>query len=103
MGTRRLEGKRVLLTGPRAGSRAMATAFAQEGARVAITYTRDEEGAAGVLERLRAAGLDDARAYKVSVLDGVKHRVDGRELEQAWGGLDVLVNNAGSARTCPWP
>ena len=89
MASRRLEGKRVLLTGASRGlGRAMATAFAREGARVAITYTRDEEGAAGVLDLLRADGLDEARAYKVSVLDGAATESMVRELEQAWGGLD---------------
>jgi len=102
MGTRRLEGKRVLLTGASRGlGRAMAMAFAREGARVAITYTRDEEGAAGVVERLRADGLDEARAYKVSVLDGAATESMVRELEQAWGGLDVLVNNAGVSQNLP--
>ena len=48
-----------------------------------------------------AGGASDARAYKVSVLDLPKTEAIVGELEGAWGGLDVLVNNAGVTQVLP--
>jgi NAD(P)-dependent dehydrogenase (short-subunit alcohol dehydrogenase family) len=101
MSIRQLEGKRALITGASRGlGRAMARAFAAEGARVAFTYTRDEDAAARTLDELRAAA-PDARRYKVSVLDLPGTEAVVRELEADWGGLDVLVNNAGVSQGLP--
>lgn len=101
MSIRQLAGKRALITGGSRGlGRAMARAFAAEGARVAFTYARDEEAAARTLDELRAAA-PDARGYKVSVLDFPGTEAIVRELEADWGGLDVLVNNAGVSQGLP--
>jgi len=101
MSIRELEGKRALITGASRGlGRAMARAFAAEGARVAFTYTRDEDAAARTRDELRAAA-PDARSYKVSVLDLAGTEAMVRELEADWGGLDILVNNAGVSQGLP--
>ena len=98
---RRLEGKRALVTGASRGlGRSLARAFAGEGARVALTYTRDEDGSAAALDELRAAGAE-ARRFAVSVLDVAGTEAMVRELETEWGGLDVLVNNAGVSQNLP--
>jgi 3-oxoacyl-[acyl-carrier protein] reductase len=97
-----LAGKRVLVTGGSRGlGRAMASAFAGDGARVAFTYTRGEAEAMATRERIQASGAADARAFKVSVLDAPATEGMVRELESAWGGLDVLVNNAGVSQNLP--
>jgi 3-oxoacyl-[acyl-carrier protein] reductase len=97
-----LAGKRTVVTGASRGlGRALALAFAEAGARVALTYTRDEGGARAVVDELLAGGCRDARAYKVSVLDLAKTEAMVSELEAAWGGLDVLVNNAGVSQNLP--
>jgi 3-oxoacyl-[acyl-carrier protein] reductase len=97
-----LEGKRALITGASRGlGRAMARAFAAAGARVAITYTRDEKGATSAVEDVKTAGAPEARAFKVSVLDSAATEAMVRELEESWGGLDVLVNNAGVSQNLP--
>ena len=52
-----LQGKRVLITGASRGlGRALCEVFVGEGARVAFTYTRDEEGASQTLAACHAAG-----------------------------------------------
>jgi 3-oxoacyl-[acyl-carrier protein] reductase len=97
-----LAGKRTLVTGASRGlGRTLGLAFVEAGARVAITYTRDESGARAVVDRMLAGGCADARAYKVSVLDVAKTEGMVAELEAAWGGLDVLVNNAGVSQNLP--
>lgn len=92
-----LSNKRVIVTGASRGiGRAIAKAFAAEGARVAIC--------ARTLEAVEDAGRDLASsaaeviARKVDVTDteGVKQFVD--EVAVAWGSVDVLVNNAGQGR-----
>lgn len=86
-----LDGVRVLVTGGTSGlGRAMAEALAQAGARVAVT-SRDRGRAQAAAARLGdgALGVElDVRdaAAVLAALDGVY---------EAFGGLDVLVNNAG--------
>jgi 3-oxoacyl-[acyl-carrier protein] reductase len=91
-----LKGKRVLITGASRGlGRAMVREFAREGAKVAFTFSRDEQGA----EETLAAGAE--RGFKCSVLDVPGTEKALAELEKAWGGLDVLVNNAGISQALP--
>jgi 3-oxoacyl-[acyl-carrier protein] reductase len=78
----------------------MVRAFAAEGASVAFSYNRDDEGAAATLATLRAAGTE-AQAFRVSVLDVAGTDAMVRGLESAWGGLDILVNNAGVSQNLP--
>lgn len=90
-----LEGKVALVTG---GGRDVggdiAKLLAAEGAKVAVNYRRSEAEAASVVEAIRAAG-GVAKAWKADVSDyaEVKSMVDA--IASEWGGLDVLVNNAG--------
>jgi NAD(P)-dependent dehydrogenase (short-subunit alcohol dehydrogenase family) len=99
--SRLLEGKRVLITGASRGlGRAMALEFAREGARVAFTWSRDEQGATETLAKLQAI-TPDARSFKASVLDTPATEALLQDLEKSWGGLDVLVNNAGITQPLP--
>lgn len=92
----RLAEKTVLVTGGSRGlGRAFCRTFAAEGARIAFTYTRDEEGARAVEEEARA------RSFRVSVTDGPATEAMVRDLEAAWGRIDILVNNAGISQTLP--
>lgn len=93
-----LSGKRVIVTGGSRGiGRAIARAFAAEGAKVAVcARTQADVEATG--DDLRARGAIDVMARAVDVTDtvGVKRFVD--EVAAAWGSVDVLVNNAGQGR-----
>ena len=95
-GSGRLEGLRALITGGDSGiGRAVAIAFAREGADVAIGYLPEEQEDAEETARwVREAGrtavllpgdLREEPACRALVTDAV----------EALGGLDVLVNNAG--------
>lgn len=92
----RLDGKRALVTGASRGlGRALVEKFVAEGARVAFTWTRDEQGAA-------TTAASGARGFRVSVLDVPGTQTMVRTLDAEWGGLDLLVNNAGITQNLPF-
>ncbi len=101
-GSDRLQGRRALFTGGDSGiGRAVAIAFAREGADVAINYLPDEEqDAQEVIALIEEAGRR-AVALPGDITDAdfcqqlVQRAVD--EL----GGLDILVNNAGFQQSAP--
>ncbi len=89
-----LQGKRALVTGSSSGIGAgIAIALAREGAAV-VVHGRSRERAEQVAEELRGQGgrvqvaigdlTDDAQAAQVA------HAAD-----DAFGGIDILINNAG--------
>lgn len=92
-----LKEKRVIVTGASRGiGRAIARAFAREGARVAIC-ARTETAVHATGKELEAdASSVIARAVDVTDTAGVKAFVG--EVAGAWGGIDVLVNNAGQGK-----
>lgn len=100
-GSGRLKGRKALITGGDSGiGRAVAIAFAREGAQVAINYLPDEEpDAKEVVELLAGEGL------KVVTLPGdIRDEKFCQQLvndaAEKLGGLDLLVNNAGRQQFC---
>lgn len=94
----RLKGKVALITGAGSGiGRAIATLFAQEGARVIANDLKDT-AARETVEALGAAG-SGARAIQADVADSAQVKAMFVEVEREFGSLDVLVNNAGIAGT----
>lgn len=92
-----LSGKRVIVTGASRGiGRAIAQAFATEGARVAICARGGEAVAAAGKALEASAQAVIARAVDVTDTAGVKSFVE--DVVEAWGGVDVLVNNAGQGK-----
>src|ERR1043166_6484912 len=90
-----LKDKRVLVTGGDGGlGSAMAEAFAAEGARVAINYRGDPDIAEQMAAKFKAQGAD-ALAVKADITDADAIAAMFARLDQAWGGIDVLLNNAG--------
>jgi NAD(P)-dependent dehydrogenase (short-subunit alcohol dehydrogenase family) len=93
-----LNGKVALVTGAaRDVGREIATTLAAEGATVAVNYLSSAAEAEAVVAEIVAKG-GKARAYKADVSDyaAVKGMVDA--VVKDFGGLNVLVNNAGLAK-----
>jgi len=86
----------VWVTGSSTGiGRAAAIGFAEQGCRVAVHYNSSEEEAREVAGKIEEAG-GDALLVKGDVSDsGDVKRMVG-EVEDRYGRLDVLVNNAGA-------
>lgn len=98
----RLAGKVAIVTGGGTGiGRACALAFAREGARVAINYSRSrEEAERTAAECAQAGGEGLAIRANVSQVDEIE-RLVAQTVEQ-WGRIDVLVNNAGTTVFAPY-
>ncbi|WP_327236848.1 3-oxoacyl-ACP reductase FabG [Streptomyces sp. NBC_01317] len=89
------EGKVALVTGGSRGiGAAVALRLAREGADVVLTYERDSESAAKVVDQIKAEGRRGLAILADSAdVAAVIGAVD--ETAATFGGLDVLVNNAG--------
>ncbi|GAB4437545.1 MAG: SDR family NAD(P)-dependent oxidoreductase [Chloroflexi bacterium OHK40] len=91
-----LKGRRVLVTGASRGlGYAIALAFAEAEATVAVS-ARSAEALAAVGAEVAARG-GGGLAVPCDVTDPAQVAALGTAVEEALGGLDVLVNNAGAA------
>jgi 3-oxoacyl-[acyl-carrier protein] reductase len=96
-----MEGKRCLVTG---GSRGLGLAICQElaraGARVAFTYSKNTRDAEEAKARITEAGSAPL-VFQGSVADADHVKKTVASVVEAWGGVDVLVNNAGANQVLP--
>jgi sorbitol-6-phosphate 2-dehydrogenase len=99
METGRVAGKLALVTGAAQGfGLEIAAGLVADGARVALADL-NADGARAAAERLNAEHGPDralALALDVTKADSVQYAVDA--LLRSWGGLDILISNAGVLR-----
>jgi NAD(P)-dependent dehydrogenase (short-subunit alcohol dehydrogenase family) len=101
-GTKRMEGKRVLVTGSGTGiGRGVALEFAREGADVAFHYAHSSQGALEGVEQARAMGVR-AEAFKADFTRVEEAQGLAKKAIDFLGGIDVLVNNAGITLNMPF-
>jgi len=95
-GSGRLTGRKALITGGDSGiGRAVAIAYAREGADVAINYLPEEEPDAIEVIRLIEAEGRKAIAIPGDIRSEAFCQQLVKEAVEKLGGLDILVNNAG--------
>jgi len=96
-----LRGKRVLITGGSRGlGRALCLSCVSHGAEVAFSWSSNAAAAEETVtlcSRINSPPL----SFRAPVLDAVAVAAMMKELEQRWGGIDVLVNNAGVTQNLP--
>jgi 3-oxoacyl-[acyl-carrier protein] reductase len=93
-----LEGRVAVVTGGGRGiGRAIAQRLGAEGAKVAVTYRSNDQAARETARLVRKAG-GECEIFKgdVSEAGDVKRVFDG--VAEAFGAVEVLINNAGTTR-----
>lgn len=97
-----LTNKVALVTGASRGiGAAIARRLAEDGASVAITYSRGAEAAAHVVDDIEAKG-GKALAIQADATDAAAIQSAVDEVVSTFGRLDILVNNAGTAIPKPF-
>lgn len=93
-----LNGKTALVTGGSRGiGRAICLELGKKGAAVAFAYAGNEEKAQETLTMLCELGVT-ARAYRCDVADFAATEQLVRDVTADFGGIDLLINNAGITR-----
>ena len=96
-----IPSKRVLVTGAGSGiGSGIARLFGRYGAVVGVQYRRSRRGADAVVADIRAHG-GDASAFQCDLRDAVQRRRLLRAFVTSFGGIDVLVCNAGGISDYP--
>ena len=95
--SRSLEGKVAVVTGGSRGiGRAICVALGAQGAKVVVNFTANETAAAEAADAVRAAG-GQAMVKRFDVSDAEGVNVAFKDIVTEWGGVAILVNNAGVA------
>jgi 3-oxoacyl-[acyl-carrier protein] reductase len=98
----KLAGKVAFVTGGSRGiGAAIAKRLAADGAKVAITYAKDDKAASDVVRAIELGG-GTAVAIKADATDAAAIGGAVAKVVAAFGQLDILVNNAGTAIPKPF-
>lgn len=91
----RLAGRTAIVTGGSRGiGAAVARRLAADGARVAVVYRSNSNEANAVVESIRKTGAE-AIAVQADVADAASVNTMVTTVREAFGAIDILINNAG--------
>ena len=95
----------IVTGGGRGIGRGISELLAAHGATVAVNYRRDAEAAADTVAAIEAAGSGSAKACTGVVDDAGEYAALVAAVVADFGGIDILVCNAGVARRAVsrWP
>lgn len=99
-----LDGRKAIVTGASSGiGKATVHRLAREGASVCVNYysAKEQQAAEGVVREAEQAGAPHAMAVQADVGDEGDVRRMVAQSAGAFGGLDLLVNNAGIEKPMP--
>lgn len=98
----KLKGKRVLITGGARGlGKAFCLEFAKQGANIAFNYSKSEEAALETKNEVLNLNVK-CLSFKNSVTDGSALLKMSKSITDEWGGIDILINNAGVSQPLPF-
>ena len=90
--------KTAIVTGASRGiGRACALQLASDGYTVVVNYSRSRDEAEAVLAEIKSKG-GDGMTYQADVTDLEQVKAMVRDVDKAYGQIDVLVNNAGMVK-----
>ena len=90
-----IEGRTALVTGGAKGiGRAVALRLADKGVKVAVNYKSSADAAAEVAEIITGQG-GEAFTVQADIAESKQVKAMMEKVNEAWGHIDVLVNNAG--------
>ncbi|MAC85919.1 MAG: 3-oxoacyl-[acyl-carrier-protein] reductase [Flavobacteriales bacterium] len=90
-----LEGKTVIITGATRGiGKGVALKLAEQGANIAFTYVSSKEKADAIEQELLLLGVK-AKAFKSDASKMSEAESLVKKVNETFGSIDVLVNNAG--------
>jgi glucose 1-dehydrogenase len=91
----KLDGKRALVTGGNSGiGAAIALGLAEAGSKVAINYVAHREATDALVQTIKQKH-GEAIPIQADVSDPKAVAELFRQIDAAWGGIDILINNAG--------
>jgi len=90
-----LKGAVALVTGGNGGlGQRICHALAKEGAHIAVMYAKSREQAEGVASELRSNYQVNAQAFACDITDDAAVKRLMNEVTQAFGSIDILINDA---------
>lgn len=96
-----LKGKTAIVTGSASGiGAAVAAGLAARGANIVVNYSRSAAEAEETAKAVRAAGAE-AIIAQGSIAEDADCRKIAKAALDAWGRIDMLVNNAGTTKIVP--
>ncbi len=100
---RKLKGQRALVTGASSGiGRGIAIGLAHAGADVVVNYVSGDSEAQAIVDEVKRCGANRAYAHKADVSSEDRVREMFARMEAEFGGIDILVTNAGIQQDAPF-